>query len=96
MNGVHLLPLYLNQDLHRLYYRKVNSLTKKDSYSLPRVEECIICVGNAKFIKLCLACVRSVMFNANETWAVIQCLQKVKGDESEQHTRKEKTWIKED
>ncbi|XP_068250803.1 uncharacterized protein [Palaemon carinicauda] len=37
---------------HRLCfgYRKVNSLTKTDSFPLPRVEDCIDCVGSAKYI----------------------------------------------
>ena len=31
-------------------YRKLNSITKTDSYPLPRVEDCIDQVGNAKYI----------------------------------------------
>lgn len=31
-------------------YRKVNSLTKTDSYPLPRIEDCIDRVGNSEFI----------------------------------------------
>ena len=31
-------------------YRKVNSVTKTDSYPIPRVDDCIDQVGNAKFI----------------------------------------------
>lgn len=31
-------------------YRKVNSLTKADSYPLPRIEDCIDRVGNSNFI----------------------------------------------
>ena len=31
-------------------YRKVNSVTKSDSYPLPRIDDCIDKVGNAKFV----------------------------------------------
>ena len=31
-------------------YQKLNQVTKTDSYPLPRVEECIDCIGNAKYI----------------------------------------------
>ncbi len=31
-------------------YRKVNKLTKSDSYPLPRMEDCIDRIGNAKFV----------------------------------------------
>ena len=31
-------------------YRKVNSLTKSDSYPLPRVDACIDALGRARFI----------------------------------------------
>ena len=32
-------------------FRKVNSMTKPDSYSLPFIDDCINQVGDAKFIK---------------------------------------------
>ncbi len=31
-------------------YRKVNAVTKPDSFLLPRIEDCIDQVGNAKFV----------------------------------------------
>ncbi len=31
-------------------YRKVNAITKPDSFPLPRIEDCIDQVGNAKFV----------------------------------------------
>lgn len=31
-------------------FRKVNAVTKPDSYSLPRVEDCVDQVGSAKFV----------------------------------------------
>ena len=31
-------------------YRKVNSVTKTDSFPIPRVEDCIDKIGNAKYI----------------------------------------------
>lgn len=31
-------------------YRKVNALTRADSYPLPRVDDCIDCVGSSRFI----------------------------------------------
>ena len=31
-------------------FRKVNSVTKSDTYPLPRVNDCIDKVGNAKFV----------------------------------------------
>ncbi len=31
-------------------YRKVNAFTKADSFPIPRMEDCVDCVGNAKFV----------------------------------------------
>ncbi len=40
---------------HRFYtdYRKVNALTKLDSYPLPRIEDCIDQIGSATYISKC-------------------------------------------
>lgn len=32
------------------YFRKVNGVTKPDCYPLPRMEDCVDCVGGAQFV----------------------------------------------
>ncbi len=50
--GLHLACWWENQMAQRFCtdYRRVNVLTRPDSYPLPRMEDCVDQVGSAKFV----------------------------------------------
>ena len=51
VNGLLLLFLYQNRIGHIVHrYRKVNTLSKTDTFPIPRMDDCIDKIGNSKYI----------------------------------------------